>query len=66
MNSWHRFKAYFNGGESNEEDDPKTHLYMKNRHVYVEQAPEANEIDWEFIHDTTTSRIIARIKCNLM
>jgi len=39
---------------------------MEDRYVYVEQAPEPNEVDWEFIHETTTSRIVARIKCNLM
>jgi len=39
------------------------HLYFEDRHMYVEDAPEPNEVDWEFIHETTTNRLIARLRC---
>lgn len=31
--------------------------------MYVEEAPEANEIDWEFVHLHTKHRIWERTKC---
>lgn len=40
-------------------------LYFNDRHIYIEQAPEPNDIDWEFVHYKTSDRVRARIISNL-
>lgn len=34
---------------------------MGNRHLYVSEAPEPNDVDWEFAHVTTDDKIKSRI-----
>ena len=34
--------------------------------LYVEQAPEPNDVDWEFIHCKTKERLVARFKWGLV
>ncbi|EGR32765.1 hypothetical protein IMG5_070910 [Ichthyophthirius multifiliis] len=53
---------YFKGGASEKYQDS---LYVKDRHLYIQQAPEPAEIDWEYIHSTTKEKIIARTIANL-
>jgi len=36
-------------------------VYLKDRHLYISEAPEPNDVDWEFAHITTEQKIKARI-----
>jgi hypothetical protein len=35
---------------------------MKSNKLFCEQAPEPNDVDWEFVHIKTNQKIKARIK----
>jgi hypothetical protein len=57
--TWERCKAYISGGKhSNPNGDE---LMMGQNKLYCEQAPEPNDVDWEFIHITTGEKIKCRI-----
>ena len=34
-------------------------LKLQDRKLFIEQAPEPNDIDWEFLHITTRQKIIS-------
>ncbi|EGR31304.1 hypothetical protein IMG5_113410 [Ichthyophthirius multifiliis] len=53
-----RFQNYFQGGRSQQYSSS---IYFYDRHLYIEQAPEPNDIDWEYIHCSTIEKIKARI-----
>lgn len=55
-----RIKAFFNNGKTNPEEDSND-LILEERKLYCEEAPEPNEVDWEFIHIPTGTKIKARI-----
>ncbi|EGR32359.1 protein kinase domain protein [Ichthyophthirius multifiliis] len=63
INFFKRFINYFKNGQSVKYN---TALYLKDRHLYIQQAPEPAEIDWEFAHCSTKEKIIARIGTNLL
>jgi hypothetical protein len=55
-----RMKAYYNKGKKqNPEPDE---LILEGNKLYCEQAPEPNDVDWEFVHIPTNHKIKARVK----
>ncbi|CAD8115777.1 unnamed protein product [Paramecium sonneborni] len=57
--SWERMKAFFNQGKT---ADVKGKGLILNEHkLYVEEAPEPNDVDWEFIHIQTGQKVKARV-----
>lgn len=64
-----RFLNYFKQGKSNKnenEESIESILYWNDNCLYVEQAPEPNDIDWEFIHHNTGERLKARLISNIL
>lgn len=57
---WEKVECYYSGGKLNniKEED----LTWDGNKLFIEEAPEPNEVDWEFIHIETSKKIIARIK----
>ncbi|CAK64341.1 unnamed protein product (macronuclear) [Paramecium tetraurelia] len=55
-----RMKSYWNKGklEGLSENDLSWH----DQKLFIEQAPEPNEVDWEFIHVKTEEKISKRVK----
>lgn len=41
-------------------------IYYENHLLYIEQAPEPNEINWEIFHHTTKDKIKSRILYNFL
>lgn len=56
-------ESYYSNGKLNniKEED----LIWDGNKLFIEEAPEPNEIDWEFIHVETSKKIVARIKSQL-
>ena len=53
-------KAHQAGGIK---DNPSAdELILEGHKLYCEQAPEPNDVDWEFLHVTTKKKIEVRIK----
>lgn len=55
-----RLCAFFNRGKSSS----LTHedLSWHDQKLFIEPAPEPNDIDWEFIHISTSEKLVARLK----
>ncbi|KAL4444843.1 hypothetical protein ABPG74_016051 [Tetrahymena malaccensis] len=58
QNDWKRFKDYFKGGKS--EHNKQDQLYLEGRYLYISEAPEPNDVDWEFAHVKTGEKIKVR------
>jgi len=50
---------YSNGKLSNLKEEDLT---WDGNKLFIEEAPEPNEVDWNFIHVETSKKIVARIK----
>lgn len=35
---------------------------MDDRHLYISEAPEPNDVDWEFAHVDTNQKVKSRVK----
>lgn len=57
-------RSYFNNGEL--ENITNDDLTWENNKLFVEEAPEPDDVDWEFIHIHTKTKIKARIKAWLL
>ncbi|CAD8169509.1 unnamed protein product [Paramecium pentaurelia] len=57
--SWERIKAFFNNGLTG--DVKEKGLIFEGHKLYVEEAPEPNDVDWEFIHIQTGQKVKSRI-----
>ncbi|CAK58012.1 unnamed protein product (macronuclear) [Paramecium tetraurelia] len=57
--SWERIKAFFNNGLTG--DVKEKGLIFEGHKLYVEEAPEPNDVDWEFIHIQTGQKVKARV-----
>ncbi|CAD8069040.1 unnamed protein product [Paramecium sonneborni] len=57
---WERMRSHINRGQlrslSNQD------LQWQGQKLFLEQAPEPNDVDWEFIHITTSEKILKRIR----
>lgn len=58
QDGYRRFRSYFSSGKSEKYNNS---IYMGDRHLYVSEAPEPNDVDWEFAHVATESKIKSRI-----
>lgn len=52
-------KAFFNEGITADPNKEKG-LILEGHKLYCEEAPEPNDVDWEFIHIQTSQKIKAR------
>lgn len=57
QNGYRRFKSFFSGGVSEKYNES---IYMDDRHLYISEAPEPNDVDWEFAHVLTPTKIKSR------
>ncbi len=55
-----RMKAYYQQGKK--VDPEPDEIILEGNKIYCEQAPEPNDVDWEFVHIPTNHKIKARIK----
>jgi hypothetical protein len=62
--SMERFKCFMNNGRL--KDFKEEDLTWDGNKLFLDEAPEPNDIDWEFVHSSTTDKIYARIKSNLL
>jgi len=62
--NFNRLKAYFNGGRYPRQPNP-TIYWQDHGHLYIEEAPEPNDLNWEFLHCTTAQKVKARMICFL-
>lgn len=54
---------YFTKGKSKYYNDKD--LMWDDHKLFVEEAPEPDDVDWEFLHINTSKKIFIRIKCLL-
>lgn len=57
--NWERIKAFFNQGLA--VNPGPNELVLEGRKLYCEEAPEPNDVDWEFIHIQTAQKVKARV-----
>ncbi|EGR27621.1 hypothetical protein IMG5_192990, partial [Ichthyophthirius multifiliis] len=57
INYKQRLLNFFKGGLSKQYSDS---IYYIDRHLYIQQAPEPNDIDWEFINVETSEKVKCR------
>lgn len=60
-----RMKIYISTqkSEKNENDE---RLYFQNSLLFIEEAPEPNDVNWEFIYSSTKDKIKIRIIVNIL
>ena len=58
-----RIKNWLYNGKLKRTSDDE--LYWDENRLFIEPAPEPNDVDWEFIHCTTKEKLIGRAKSYL-
>lgn len=61
--TWERINSYYHNGKL--PNLPEDSLAWEGQKLFIEQASEPNEIDWEFIHISTKEKIKGRVLSNV-
>ena len=51
--NWGRMRAFFKKGTGYWSENRPNEVFWNNNPLFIELAPEPNDVDWEFIHTST-------------